>query len=205
MTSCWLRLTQPANVTRSRCHDRSPLMSTILSAGWPLATSVLHKAYVRLNQWTLRVRLCLGLILLPFWFHSKAHFRGGNRHSKCETEYKRLFLRIIMQRRGGDSNPRYGYPHTGFRNQPLQPLGHLSDSSRRLGTCGVFAAVLLSLASETLPSSLVGLCLSSAMRRFASEAKAVPGIFVPNPFRCKPVSVLVIWRPCAYHRRANLS
>ena len=29
-------------------------------------------------------------------------------------------------RRGGDSNPRYSHPHTGFRNQPLQPLGHLS-------------------------------------------------------------------------------
>ena len=31
-------------------------MGTILSAGWPLATSILHKAYVRLNQWTLRER-----------------------------------------------------------------------------------------------------------------------------------------------------
>ncbi len=30
------------------------------------------------------------------------------------------------KRRGGDSNPRYSYPHTGFRNQLLQPLGHLS-------------------------------------------------------------------------------
>ena len=29
-------------------------MSTILPAGWPLATSVLHKTYVRLNKWTLR-------------------------------------------------------------------------------------------------------------------------------------------------------
>ncbi len=29
-------------------------------------------------------------------------------------------------RRGRDSNPRYGEPYTGFRNQLLQPLGHLS-------------------------------------------------------------------------------
>ena len=33
-----------------------------------------------------------------------------------------------VKRRGGDSNPRYGHPHTGFRNQHLQPLGHLSKS-----------------------------------------------------------------------------
>ena len=33
-------------------------------------------------------------------------------------------------RRGGDSNPRCGKPHTGFRNQPLQPLGHLSIHRR---------------------------------------------------------------------------
>lgn len=30
-------------------------------------------------------------------------------------------------RRGGDSNPRYPFEHTGFRNQPHQPLGHLSN------------------------------------------------------------------------------
>ena len=29
-------------------------------------------------------------------------------------------------RRGWDSNPRYGYPHTAFRERHLQPLGHLS-------------------------------------------------------------------------------
>ncbi len=34
----------------------------------------------------------------------------------------------VKNRRGGDSNPRYGCPHTGFRNQLLQPLGHLSRS-----------------------------------------------------------------------------
>ena len=30
------------------------------------------------------------------------------------------------KRRGGDSNPRYDCSHTGFRNQPDQPLRHLS-------------------------------------------------------------------------------
>ena len=35
-------------------------------------------------------------------------------------------LPTTIERRGGDSNPRYGRPHTGFRNQLLQPLGHLS-------------------------------------------------------------------------------
>lgn len=31
-----------------------------------------------------------------------------------------------MKRRGGDSNPRYGYPYTAFPVLLLQPLGHLS-------------------------------------------------------------------------------
>ena len=37
-------------------------------------------------------------------------------------------LRIINlgDRRGRDSNPRYGYPQTAFRMRLLQPLGHLS-------------------------------------------------------------------------------
>lgn len=29
-------------------------------------------------------------------------------------------------RRERDSNPRYGYPHNGFRDRPVQPLRHLS-------------------------------------------------------------------------------
>jgi hypothetical protein len=36
------------------------------------------------------------------------------------------------QRTGWDSNPRYGYPYTGFRDRLLQPLGHLSFGTRRL-------------------------------------------------------------------------
>src|SRR5262249_12539618 len=30
------------------------------------------------------------------------------------------------KRRGRDSNPRYGCPHTGFRDRPIRPLWHLS-------------------------------------------------------------------------------
>ena len=39
-----------------------------------------------------------------------------------------FFLLFPLNRRGGDSNPRYSFPHTGFRNQLHQPLGHLSQS-----------------------------------------------------------------------------
>src|SRR5215471_14854411 len=30
------------------------------------------------------------------------------------------------KRRGWDSNPRWSYPHSGFRDRPIQPLSHLS-------------------------------------------------------------------------------
>ena len=30
-------------------------------------------------------------------------------------------------RRGGDSNPRYGFPYSSFQDWRHQPLGHLSD------------------------------------------------------------------------------
>ena len=33
---------------------------------------------------------------------------------------------VCRWRRGWDSNPRYGYPYTAFRERHLQPLGHLS-------------------------------------------------------------------------------
>ncbi len=36
---------------------------------------------------------------------------------------------IQKERRGGDSNPRYDCSHTGFRNQPDQPLRHLSKAT----------------------------------------------------------------------------
>lgn len=36
-------------------------------------------------------------------------------------------------RRGGDSNPRCSCPHTGFRNQPDQPLRHLSLNAIPVG------------------------------------------------------------------------
>ena len=190
MTSCWLRLTQPANVTRSRCHDRSPLMSTILSAGWPLATSVLHKTYVRLNQWTLRVRLCLGLILLPFWFHSKAHFRGGNRHSKCETEYKRLFLRIIMQRRGRDSNPRYNLTCTlVFETSPFSHSGTsptLPGGWEPVGSLQRFCSVLPAkrYPARLSASASPARCAVSPRKQRQCPASSCQIRFVASPSPC---------------------
>src|SRR5690348_18363705 len=35
--------------------------------------------------------------------------------------------RRVTERTGRDSNPRYPYGHTGFRDRRLQPLGHLSN------------------------------------------------------------------------------
>jgi hypothetical protein len=37
-------------------------------------------------------------------------------------------------RRGRDSNPRYGFPHTHFPGVRLQPLGHPSVARARPGT-----------------------------------------------------------------------
>jgi len=53
--------------------------------------------------------------------------RSDQTHNNpCQSHEKRDSA-SLDNRRGGDSNPRYSYPHTGFRNQPLQPLGHLSQ------------------------------------------------------------------------------
>src|SRR5262249_59211477 len=35
----------------------------------------------------------------------------------------------LKKRRGWDSNPRWSYPHSGFRDRPVQPLQHLSGRS----------------------------------------------------------------------------
>src|SRR5262245_12527915 len=35
----------------------------------------------------------------------------------------------LKERRGWDSNPRWSYPHSGFRDRPVQPLQHLSGRS----------------------------------------------------------------------------
>src|SRR5262245_11246087 len=39
-----------------------------------------------------------------------------------------LFFRRSQEerRRGWDLNPRWSYPHSGFRDRPVQPLQHLS-------------------------------------------------------------------------------
>src|SRR5262245_9477014 len=38
---------------------------------------------------------------------------------------------LSYKRRGRDSNPRWGKPHTGFRDRPIRPLWHLSEHSNR--------------------------------------------------------------------------
>ena len=49
-----------------------------------------------------------------------------------EYQLQKPFARLARMkenskwRRGRDSNPRYGYPHNGFRDRPVQPLWHLS-------------------------------------------------------------------------------
>ena len=35
----------------------------------------------------------------------------------------------ILWRRGWDLNPRWSFPHSGFRDRPVQPLQHLSGSN----------------------------------------------------------------------------
>src|SRR5215212_2841410 len=37
-----------------------------------------------------------------------------------------------LKRRGWDLNPRWSYPHSGFRDRPVQPLQHLSSSAKDL-------------------------------------------------------------------------
>ena len=51
--------------------------------------------------------------------------------TRSEHDARRLappsaVLRRLFLRTGRDSNPRYPYGHTGFRDRRLQPLGHLS-------------------------------------------------------------------------------
>ena len=46
-------------------------------------------------------------------------------------------------RRDRDSNPGWSCPHTGFRDQPIQPLWHLSSGGRRgvIDTCNLVEKV----------------------------------------------------------------
>jgi hypothetical protein len=52
---------------------------------------------------------------------------------KGKTIYKAQRYPDIW-RRGRDSNPRYGFPHTHFPGVRLQPLGHPSVARARPGT-----------------------------------------------------------------------
>ena len=40
-------------------------------------------------------------------------------------------LRTVERRRGWDSNPRYACTHNGFRDRPIQPLSHPSESAHQ--------------------------------------------------------------------------
>ena len=49
------------------------------------------------------------------------------RHRKClKTESRRNLKSTEGNRRERDSNPRNGFPFSGFQDRRLQPLGHLS-------------------------------------------------------------------------------
>ena len=48
----------------------------------------------------------------------------------------------IWKRRGWDSNPRWSYPHSGFRDRPVQPLQHLSKSGRPTNNVILFGIAL---------------------------------------------------------------
>ena len=53
-------------------------------------------------------------------------FRGNRSSGRSGANNAGAGRCASEQRRGGDSNPRYGGPHTRFPVVPLQPLGHLS-------------------------------------------------------------------------------
>ena len=67
--------------------------------------------------------------------------RVGNQGLKRPRPYKNTvrYQRLRPWRRGRDSNPRYGFPHTHFPGVRLQPLGHPS-------VCAVSASEAISLA-----------------------------------------------------------
>ncbi len=58
-------------------------------------------------------------------FGSTVERKSENRVSEWKTRSS------DQSRRGGDSNPRYAFAHTGFRNQLDQPLRHLSNRGFR--------------------------------------------------------------------------
>src|SRR5258708_6287677 len=51
---------------------------------------------------------------------------GGKRLKSKEIDVACGSLPNSDERRGRDSNPGYGCPHTGFRDRPNRPLWHLS-------------------------------------------------------------------------------
>ena len=64
---------------------------------------------------------------------------------------ERYSLQLMCWRRGWDSNPRWNCSHTGFRDQRLKPLGHLSEATRDYSIADALGSTYRSIAS-TSPS-----------------------------------------------------
>jgi hypothetical protein len=58
-----------------------------------------------------------------------------------------------IKRRGRDSNPRYPYGHTGFRDRPNQPLWHLSSGLFHTARAGADAQIRLRIRLSGRPAS----------------------------------------------------
>src|SRR5437764_3021307 len=80
------------------------------------------------SSWVCCFWLCPFLVRIGSWTNPGQ--RGGQRRLSVQKARKNKSLRTqaLSQRRGRDSNPRYGCPYTGFRDRPIQPLWHLSGS-----------------------------------------------------------------------------
>src|SRR5215467_4377895 len=64
--------------------------------------------------------------ILKLFAASSMPFSSISMASLQITDYRKC-----DKRRGWDLNPRWSYPHSGFRDRPVQPLQHLSVSKRR--------------------------------------------------------------------------
>ena len=60
-------------------------------------------------------------------------------------------------RKGWDSNPRYGFPHTRFPSVRLKPLGHLSGGLLLKGRDGFCKGLRRRLAAFPQPVEFAGL------------------------------------------------
>src|SRR5262245_41902811 len=49
-----------------------------------------------------------------------------SRMGALSTTLRLFYVPYVFWRRGRDSNPRYGFPYSGFQDRLFQPLTHLS-------------------------------------------------------------------------------